>query len=188
MEHILVFDGRQPFSEKIAHSVAAFSGIDRHIVAKKHSGIADSRNVGLRRARYSHCTFLDSDDELMPARLIAASTLSDSVLIGLQEVGFDVASPAPADIGDPQVTGEASRFFLSNMVAPTELLLSIGGFKTELTLSDDLDLVMRLRRNKAVIEFPSEVFAIRHVTGENASLDYASVRTERFQILRSFRD
>jgi glycosyltransferase involved in cell wall biosynthesis len=154
---------------------------------KKHSGIAATRNLGLRTARYSHVTFLDSDDEITLERLRTATSYSNDIVIGRQQVIFDVVSPPPGGVPDPRTTDGSPTPYLTSIVAPAITVLDIEGFRESIALSDDLDLVMRLRLHGATIRFDDAVFVIRHVTGSNASLEYGLLNKEYFQILRDLR-
>jgi glycosyltransferase involved in cell wall biosynthesis len=186
-EVLLVFDGPDEESLAAVLEFQATSMASIRVFHKDHSGIAGSRNIGLREAVYSHVTFLDSDDEMTLPRLRAVTHWPDDVVIGRQEVIWDSISPPPGGVPDPRTSDGLPNPYLTSLVAPTDTLLKLGGFREDLVLSDDLDLVMRLRKSGHQLIFDSAVFAKRHITGNNSSLDYASLKREFFQLLRDGR-
>jgi len=46
------------------------------------------------------------------------------------------------------------------MVLPKHHIVEAGGFREELALSDDLDLVMRLRARGVAVKFVDDVFVV----------------------------
>src|SRR6476646_117240 len=69
-EYLLIDDGSTDESRQILQHFAAF---DPRIVfiPKKNSGLTDSLNLGLRRARGEWVARLDADDVALPGRLQA---------------------------------------------------------------------------------------------------------------------
>jgi glycosyltransferase involved in cell wall biosynthesis len=187
-EHVVVLDGRDLGSESIAEFFRPDSAIPLHIVHKAHSGVAASRNVGIGLAQYSHVTFLDADDEITADRLAHASRFLPNALIGLQSVVYDTKSRPPIGTRAQGLTGVQPNRYLMSLVAPTSTILELGGFREELKLGEDLDLVVRLRKLGVSIDFVSSIFTIRHVTGRNISLDYEGTKSGIFSLLRRFRN
>lgn len=186
-EILLVFDGPDSESMTIVSKFQAGPWTKVRVFHKDHSGVAASRNLGLGEAVFSHVTFLDSDDEMALSRLNAAASWPKDVIIGRQAVVWDSVAPPPAGVPDPRTSDGSPNPYLTSLIAQTETLLAAGGFREDLTLSDDLDLVMRLRKGGSRLIFDTEVFVTRHITGHNASLDYALLKQELFQLLREAR-
>ncbi len=187
-EHVLVLDGRNEECQEIIERFSTASSLNITLIQKSHRGIAASRNTGIETAVYSHVTFLDADDEMTPERVMAASRYSNQAVIGLQRVVYDAPSRPPAGVAAGRPEDQKVNPYLTSMVLPKHHIVEAGGFREELALSDDLDLVMRLRAQGVTVKFVDDVFVVRHVTGTNASLDYASLRREFFTILRASRD
>lgn len=187
-EHVVVLDGPNEECQEIIEQFSPTSSAKITMIQKSHSGIAASRNAGVETALYSHVTFLDADDEMTPERVMTASRYSNQAVIGLQRVIYDTPSRPPAGVPASRPEDQENNPYLTSMVLPKHHIVEAGGFREELALSDDIDLVMRLRARGVAVKFVDDVFVVRHVTGKNASLDYASLRKELFTILRASRD
>ncbi|MDO4338902.1 MAG: glycosyltransferase [Eubacteriales bacterium] len=64
-ELLLVDDGSQDFSGRICDEYAA-KDARVHVIHKENTGVSDSRNIAIRKARGTYLQFVDSDDWLTP--------------------------------------------------------------------------------------------------------------------------
>lgn len=182
IEVLVVFDGPDDESEAVVNSFEPPDSVEIRTFTQSHSGIAATRNVGLRHARHHLVTFLDNDDELTAGRLEIVADGKPYFVISHQRLVFDQVPEQP--IGLPDFSHQtASTPYLTSMVAPRGLLVKLGGFSQELPLGNELDLIMRARAAGYLVEFDSRVGTIRHYTGENASLNLVQTRRDYFTIL-----
>lgn len=167
VEVVTVFDGPDSLCEGIVHAWHPCARISHHTMEIPHSGIAAARNVGVARSTAEVVTFLDADDELLPARLTYASRCPERVLaFGRQRVVGEEEVP-------PGLHGSAAEQkripYLTSMVLTRSTFESIGGFSEDRTLGDDWDLVVRAREAGIAVRNVDEVWVMRHLHESNAS-------------------
>lgn len=182
IEVLVVLDGPDVSSEAVINSFEPPESVEMRTFTQPHSGIAATRNVGLRHARHPFVTFLDNDDELTAGRLEIVADAKPHFVISHQRLVFDRVPEQP--IGLPDFSHKkASTPYLTSMVAPRDLLVNLGGFSEEMPLGNELDLIMRARAEGYLVEFDLRVGTIRHYTGANASLNLVQTRRDYFTIL-----
>lgn len=149
LEVIVVDDGSTDDSAAIAESF----GPPVTVIRQKNQGESVARNVGIKQAKGEYLFFLDADDLVHPeafARLLAVAS----------EHRDGVANMGRADFtDDPQqpfrtIVPEAQEFFPAiiggnfgpphTWMAPKEIVLKAGGFRTDLQLFEDWDLWCRV--------------------------------------------
>ena len=183
-ELILVFDGPDPESAAIVGSITSPPELEVRLIHTEHSGIPSTRNTGIEATRFSHVTFLDSDDEITESRFSQASRWSEDVLCGSQQVTHDLELNAN-EVPRGQVSGLPH---FTSAIIPTRIVRHVGGFDEELALSSDADLLVRIRRAGFRVVFEPEVTVVRHFTGRNASIDSRATRRSLFVSLQKSLD
>lgn len=121
--------------------------------------LQDARNSGLQRVSTPHICFLDADDELEPGFFdaIAQSTAD----LRVPSVRYVTPKRTPKALM-PRVAGHEvhdctadclafGNWMVIGTVAPTRLLLNVGGFR-DFDWSEDWDLWVRCWRAGATIE------------------------------------
>jgi glycosyltransferase involved in cell wall biosynthesis len=149
-ELLVVDDGS---SDGTADVVEAFVSKQVRLIRKSsNTGAGDSRNIGVRQARFPFITFLDSDDEAVPdwlAKMLDGIVRAEAgaVCCGLSEFdayGKLLAVKLPSDMGalfDHQ-RGAFTRG--SDYLLKRELFDAVGGFDTTLRSGQHTELAMRL--------------------------------------------
>ena len=182
LELIAVLDG--PDQEALAILRENRHSLPIHIIElASRSGIASARNAGANAASHEWITFLDGDDEFTTARIIHLPSIDPtSVYVGKQEIVWDTIPsrqlPSYREFHDD------GEFHLSSMLVSRSIFQRLKGLDPEFSLGDDWDFAVRLREKGVPIEYVSDTFVLRHVTGSNASLDQEQIRSDYFKSLR----
>jgi hypothetical protein len=154
-EYLLIDDGSTDESRQILQHYAAF---DPRIVfiPKKNSGLTDSLNLGLRRARGEWVARLDADDVAMPERLQAQIEYvhrhPEIVLLGSASIEVDIdgremkVQRFPAKHARLLKNLEHLHRFFAHSTAfyNTKRARELGGYQPRMFLSEDWDLWLRL--------------------------------------------
>lgn len=179
-ETIVVFDGPDPDSEIILADRSRSYPLLIRTFRKPHGGVSSARNLGIVKSRAEFITFLDADDEITEARLALAELKAPRFLIGRQQVVFDTDGKAPAGISRD---GKEQNHYFNSMVAPRKALIELGGFDENLALGQDVELAIRARDQGYPVDLVDALTTVRHVTGQNASLDIQGARRDLLKAL-----
>ncbi len=157
VEVIVVDDGSTDDSWRVISSF----GERIKAVRVENGGVSRARNIGVGHAHGTLVKFLDSDDLLEPTvverQLKNLACLGErSIPVGTarsidadgQPLALDIHRlPCPAD-GNmvPLAALLVKTIQVSFSIFPTAALIQLGGFREDLTISEDYDLNMRLHR------------------------------------------
>lgn len=182
VELVIVFDGPNDACEEIVRNWQPTSNTTLRKISMARTGIAAARNAGAQAAQSNVITFLDADDELLPARLHYASACPELQLaIGQQRIVGESSMPPGLH---PSVGDGGLSPYLTSMVLTRRTLQLLGGFSGELSLGDDWDLVVRAREAGVAITIVNEVWAVRHIHESNASRDVNGLSRDYLRVIR----
>jgi GT2 family glycosyltransferase len=154
LEVIVVDDGSTDSTPEIVRSVG-----NNLILLRQHNrGVSLARNLGTEMASGRFVAYLDADDTWRSDKLtrqLAALRAEDDV--GFCSTPFVLADETLRPLGvrdltirDPQLGDLLFRNVIgtpSTVICDRELILSVGGFREELSQCADWDLWLRLRRH-----------------------------------------
>jgi GT2 family glycosyltransferase/tetratricopeptide (TPR) repeat protein len=145
---------------EVGRLLAAYAQKDRRVrvvTMPTNGGISRSTNAGLEQANGEFVAFMDHDDAIEPEavyRLLEATrhgsdlVYSDEIITGqaLDEI-MEVAA-RPAFSYDYYIS---HPYFVHLLAVRRSLARSLGGFDTEMTISMDVDFVLRVIEHSGVI-------------------------------------
>lgn len=143
-------------------------------------GAYAARNAGVRAARTSHVTFLDSDDEYRPRHAHHDACLT----YGDQELVVDPTVEVLPSFARLVERGITRGPHLMSMVVRRQCLLDAGGFHPHLRHAADLQLQTSMTADGHAIRHEPTTWLIRHLHDANESNDVRESSRELFSVLR----
>jgi GT2 family glycosyltransferase len=169
-ELICVDDGSTlPHVQEVLASYAARERRVRVLTSRENVGIARAVNFGLRAARYDHVAVIDHDDAIEP-------DCAWQFLRAAQQTGADLmySDEAQTDDNIASITEFRLRpafshdyylshpYFVHMVCVRTEVAQAIGGWNEAMTISADVDFVLRvLEVSKTVAHVPAVLYRWR---------------------------
>lgn len=156
---ILVDDGSTDASLEVIHYWARTTSVKATVLEGEHMGVAAARNRGIALVTEPYIALLDADDVWHPSKLTRQVELLDRSP-DLQAVGcrYTLWDPSkPGDGHSPEFewsTDDIRRWatfrgfgpgLSSTLCLRTDTMRSLGGFREDLAIVEDLDFGMRLR-------------------------------------------
>ncbi len=185
IEIIVIDDGSTDPTEETIQKMAA--GTHRPVIYHRqtNAGCARARNVGLRMASGEFVSFLDSDDEWLPAaaeRLVVALRQADADIAYAPTIEVDGRGREwinlPAAYGQP--TRLAIDHFLTSNIRTGSYLVRrglidcCGGFDEDLRHNEDSDFFQRLAIGAKATSLSGPVARI-HIHADGKSRDRVAV-------------
>lgn len=173
-ELIVIDDGSTDDSESLLRT---FARSERRMKYRRHAnkGLASSRNAGLKLARGTYVTFLDSDDEYTPGHLakrvayLQSHRNLDGIYGGMKIIGPRHRHYVP-DVDRPGKKIHASRCHAAGTLLATRVSLAgVGGFR-RVPFSEDYDLIDRLRQRCVLGRVGFRTY-LYHVDSDNRLCD-----------------
>lgn len=179
VEVVVVDDGSTDDTEAVVRSFG-----DRvRYVCQENAGPSVARNRGLADARGDYVAFLDADDEVRPewvavllkslgaAAFKARFAVSDAwIWDGARCIDRYRVSEPPSGLRGMNEFLDDNRPYVA-ILAPRNVLLSVGGFREDLWVNEDFDLWLRLLRGGYGYAFTAEPLYLYRERDESLSDD-----------------
>ena len=185
IEVVVVDDGSDDDTAAIARSVAD----DRvKVLSGPNVGVSAARNAGVAATTGSLVAFLDADDRWLPDKLRRQIDLFGAdPRVGVVGSFMRYVSSSGRSLG---VSGEAldgtsttrlvegrlMPFPMSSTVFRREVFDRLGGFRTELTQAEDIELISRVARDHRVVCVEEVLGLYRVHPGSATARHFASQR------------
>jgi len=186
-----VIDDGSEDPESIVRTVAEHPGVT--LVRRDASGVSSARNFGVAASRGEFVAFLDDDDRWHPRRLelqLAALTAEpDAVLAYCGMQSIDESGQVIALAGQSAVTDEVdvarreAGIIMPNVLIRRDAFDGVGGFRPELRLAEDLDLVLALARRGPFV-FTPDVLVDYRAHGANTTKRYRALARAIDEVVR----
>jgi glycosyltransferase involved in cell wall biosynthesis len=151
------------------------------------SGVSRARNFGISAAQGKIITLLDADDEILADRIKFIENhdwSSIDFVIGCMQLVDSEESSYPPEIKIAKVSG-LPLFAGSALIFTKTGFAQIGGFNENLSHGEDMDLILRAKKNGMNSIYTPTPFLIRHFHENNASLNRSASASGLFSALRS---
>jgi alpha-1,3-rhamnosyltransferase len=179
---VLVIDDGSDDPDSIARTVALHPGVT--LIRQAASGVSIARNAGVAAASGEILAFLDDDDRWHPRRLEiqlrALEQTPDAVLSycgmrSINESGDTIAAAGQSPVTDEvDVARRAAGIILPNVLIRRDAFDAVGGFRPDLRLAEDLDLVLSLARRGRFV-FTPDVLVDYRAHGANTTKRYRAL-------------
>lgn len=176
---IIVVDDGSP--DDIATPIEQFGSAVR-LIRQSNCGAGSARNTGVQAGRGDLLAFLDADDYWHPEKLRhQVDALASNPSMSLCGTGHrrhpqdEITNTWPPDmkVAEPVLISDFATFFAHPYIGTPgvmmrrDLFLRLGGFRTDITAAEDIDLWLRAAYLGGVIYIPTPLFT---VTLSNTSL------------------
>ena len=185
-EVVVVDDGSSDATVDVASGVEPRS---IRVIDGPGRGPGPARNRGVADSVAPLISFIDADDEMMPGRLAWQVDFLErrpdlAAVFGRQElvVEVDETTAAPVLRPDRQFHDPGGLSVISGMFRRSAFE-QLGGFDESYFVSEDLDLVFRMREAGLEMAFEDRMVVRRRIHGENLTL--TSGPDIRAELLRS---
>jgi len=171
-EYLIIDDGSTDDTLEIARAHAAEDERIRVLQNERNSGIAFTRNHGIREARGRYILWLNADDISVPTRVEKQRRFLDEhpdvVYVGGYMRVFSDERGTTGIRRYPLEDAEIRRMFHRFLpvteaggTARREALERIGGYDTSVSPGDDLDITFRLAQVGKLANLPEEMVGYR---------------------------
>lgn len=182
---IIVVDDASPQPVELPAEITDRSRF-RIVRLAQNQGISATRNVGLKEAKGRYVTYLDDDDQLLPAMAnLSLTAIKNSTLPPPVAAlsGIEVVSPAGKAISTrlPPVLPKGAHFFLEEidpnlsflskqtLVVERELLLSLGGYDESFRSREHTELFLRLNPACSLVGLAAVTYRLISHEGDRLS-------------------
>jgi glycosyltransferase involved in cell wall biosynthesis len=187
-EIIIVDDGSTDNTLAVASSYIS-KGIK--LIQKKHQGIADTRNIGVKESKGNYLAFLDADDLWHTQKLekqidlFKKNPIVSAVFANVQQfISPDLSEDKKKCYtcpDTPQVGYHAGSLLISRAA-----FLHVGFFSEQLSAGEFIEWYLRAKQKSIFFEMLPEVLMYRRIHGNNTVLlNSAKVNIEYLKIVRS---
>jgi glycosyltransferase involved in cell wall biosynthesis len=180
---VVVDDGSTDGSARVASSYPVT------LIRQENRGPGPARNAGVAASESDLLLFVDADDEMVPGRIAAHA----AVFAERPDVGAVIGRMDPFVDGGlelPQWARPDRRFNAPGGAAVGSPMYRrtsfdrVGGFDPGLFVSEDLDLLFRLREANVSIEFSDLVVVRKRIHGRNLTYQSAAIEESIFRSIR----
>lgn len=174
IEIIVVDDGSTDRSREIAEGHAASDPRVR-VFSKPNGGTSEARNYGLSKARAPYVALLDHDDVFLPTRIELGAAFLDNnpdvAVVGSygyrigatgREIGvFDVGPNSKEHFKRLRDADQVIFLLAASVTFRRDVVLGLGGFRSEQDGIEDVDLWTRVSDDHIVIALPERLVKYR---------------------------
>lgn len=184
VEIVVVDDGSSDRSAEIAES---FAGV--RVLRRPHEGLGRARNAGIRATTGPLIGFCDADDTWKPekARLqvdYLQAHPSCAVVLCRQDTIIEPGVEPPAWLVPDQIRGDLDGISPTSGLFRREVLEHLGGFRTDMPMGADFNLLVRTRTAGFEIALIDRPLRARRIHDDNMTTRHGAAKDAMFRTVR----
>jgi glycosyltransferase involved in cell wall biosynthesis len=199
IEVVIVDDGSTDGTRELLTELVADQGngagatdVVIDLGASSPTGPAAARNRGIRLATGHWITFLDSDDVMLPDRLVVQHERLHADPPCTAVIGSEILAPQrgvtpPAWVERQLLAGAQVGPHHTSLYTRTSDIRAIGGFDESIRIGEDIDLTVRFTAAGGVIAHVDAPVLVRRFFGDNLVYADDEVRSSMLRSLRRHR-
>lgn len=197
-ELVIVDDGSTDSTQTIIQQFVGRDPERIRCVVQENQGVAAARNRGLRETTSPFVVLLDQDDIFFPSKLsLQIAQFHRNPSLGIVHSGWQVVDVQGNAIANIEPWQQALKLdvvqwvewkpvFLGAMMFRRALIESVGGFHTKWKQTDDIDLVLRIARQRCSSVWLPDVTVQYRQHENNTSRNVHQQVEELEQVLTEF--
>lgn len=191
-EVVIVDDGS---TDDTLHAARSMASADKRVrvIQQAQQGVSAARNAGIHEAAGQWLVFLDSDDWLAPTYMelllteVSVHPEHDAVLCGWVRVrndGVALHEPKlPWTTNLFPLFARGCAFAIHSCMVRRDLIITLGGFDTDLKIGEDWDLWQRVTRTTSRFGIVRKTLAFYNTHPESASSDAGRFLSDGLRVI-----
>jgi glycosyltransferase involved in cell wall biosynthesis len=159
------------------------------VLRRAHEGLGAARNAGVAACRGAFVGFCDADDTWhadkasVQVAYLEAHPAVDVVLCR-QETVFEDGADRPSWLLPDQLRGDLDGVSPTSGLFRRHVLDGIGGFRTDMSIGTDFNLLIRCRTAGFEIALIEQPLRVRRIHGDNMTTRTGPAKAQMFESVR----
>jgi glycosyltransferase involved in cell wall biosynthesis len=184
VEVVVVDDGSSDDSAAIGES---FAGV--RVIRRPHEGLGPTRNAGILATTGPLVGFCDADDMWKPDKArVQVDYLqahpSCAVVLCRQDTRIEPGVEPPPWLVPDQVRGDLDGISPTSGLFRREVLEHLGGFRTDMVMGTDFNLLVRTRTAGFEIALLDRPLRVRRIHDDNMTTRHGAAKDAMFHTVR----
>ena len=187
---IIVINDCSPETKIIEKYLKKYPRI-KYFYNKRNLGLAASRNKGIQLAKGEILAFLDADDEYHPDKIrIKLKYLKENTAVTCEVLNILPSGQSYSKAGPDRTIIKPREIMFFNklngagLLCKKNLMLSLGGFNSDLKSCEDFDLWLRLLSSGIKVKVISKPLYLYHFNPEGLSKNISDISKWELRVIQ----